>query len=96
MGTGSTTGNFQLSSRKIYKRNVFRAVKKAHQLDKVLGHFLIVLIDGVHNSVDQRLLVLLRHLRHIAKVHVRDAAVPQSKNVARVRIPVEQPKLHTP
>ena len=67
----------------------------AHQLDEVLGHFLVVLVDSVHHGIDERLLVLLRHLSHIAKVYVRDAAVRQRKDVARVWVPMEQPKLHT-
>lgn len=70
-----------------------KAHGRAHQLDEVLGHLLVVLIDGVHHRVDQHLLVGLAQLRHVAKVDVRDSPVPQSKDVARVRISVKQPEL---
>jgi hypothetical protein len=47
----------------------------------------------VHDCVDQRLLVRLAHLGHVAKVDVGDAAVAQRKDVAWVRVAVEQAEL---
>ena len=64
-----------------------------HQLHKVVGHAPVVLVDGVHHGVDERLLVALAELRHVAEVDVGDAAVAQGKDVAWVGVAVEQAKL---
>jgi hypothetical protein len=47
----------------------------------------------VHHRVDEHLLVAGGQLRHVAKVHVRDAAVVHREDVAGVRVAVEQPEL---
>mmetsp|Transcript_5496 Transcript_5496/g.18589 ORF Transcript_5496/g.18589 Transcript_5496/m.18589 type:complete len:270 (+) Transcript_5496:228-1037(+) len=47
----------------------------------------------MHHRVDQDLLVGVGQLRHVAKVHVGDAAVLEGENVARVRVPVEKAEL---
>ena len=67
--------------------------KGTHELDEVLGHVEVVLIDRVHDGVDQRLLVAGAQLRDVAEVAVGDAPVGQREDVARVRVAVEQPKL---
>ena len=72
-----------------------RSENGAHELDEVLGHLEVVLVDGVHDGVDQRLLVAGAQLRDIAEVAVRDAAVRQREDVARVGVAVEQPELRT-
>lgn len=65
-----------------------------HQLDEIFSHALVVLIDSMHNGIDEGLLVGLTQLGHIAKVYIGNAAVCHGKNVARVGIPMEKPKLH--
>ena len=66
---------------------------QAHQLDEVVGHRNVVVVDGVHDRVDEHVLVLLAQLGHVAKVDVRNAAVAQREDVAGVRVAVEQAKL---
>ena len=44
-------------------------------------------------STHQRLLVPRRELCDVPEIHVGDPPISQSKNITRVRIPVEQPKL---
>ena len=67
----------------------------AHQLDEVIGHGLVVIVDCVHDCIDQDLLVLLTQLRHVAEVHIGDAPVSQRKDVARMRVAVEQAELRS-
>lgn len=61
----------------------------AHQLNEVICHAPIVLVHSVHDCINESLLVTLTQLSDVAKVHVGDAAIPQSKDVARVRIAME-------
>ena len=66
---------------------------KEPQTDKIIGHPSVVLVHGVDHGVDQHRLVLLTQLRHVAKIHVRDAAIPEGEDVAGVRVTVEQAEL---
>jgi hypothetical protein len=50
-------------------------------------------IPTSHTSHLPYLLVAVAELRHVAKVHVSDAAVPQAEDVAGVGVTVEQTKL---
>ena len=70
----------------------FRAVmiRQAHQLDEVVGHGLVIIVDCVHDCIDQDLLVLLTQLRHVTEVHIGDAPISEREDVARVRISMEQ------
>ena len=72
---------------------ILRPSSGTHQLDEVIGHGLVVIVDGVHHCVDQDLLVLLTELCHVAEVHVRYPPVPEGEDVARVWVSVKQAKL---
>ena len=48
----------------------------------------------MHYGIYQCLLVGLAQLCYVAKVHVRNAAICQGKDVPRVGVPMEEPKLH--
>ena len=63
------------------------------QLDEVLSHAFIVLIDSMHNGINEGLLVRLTQLSYIAKVNICNAAIWHGKDVAGVRISMEKPKL---
>lgn len=65
----------------------------SHQFDEILGHSVVVLIHSMHHRVDERLLVAAAQLRHVAEVHVRDAAVVQREDVAWVGVAVEESEL---
>lgn len=69
-------------------------VTEAHQLDEVFGHLVVVLIHGVHNGINQDLLVALAQLCYIAEVHVCNSAIWHGKDVARMGVTMEQAKLH--
>ena len=66
-----------------------------HQLDEVLGHGLIVIVDGMHDRINEHSLVTLTQLGHVAKIHICYATVAQRKNVAGMRVAMEQTELHT-
>ena len=55
---------------------------QAHQLDEVLSHSEVVLVDRMDHSINERLLVVVAQLRHIAKVNIRDPPISQRKNVS--------------
>ncbi len=65
-----------------------------HQLDEVISHAFIILIDGVYNGIYEGLLVGLAQLCYVAKVHICNAAIRHGKNVPWMWVPMEQPKLH--
>jgi len=65
-----------------------------HQLDEVISHAFVILIDGVYNSIYQGLLVGLAQLCYVAKVHICNAAIWHGKDVSWMWVPMEQPKLH--
>ena len=49
--------------------------EKAHQLDEIFSHAFIVLIDSMHNGINECLLVGLTQLSYIAKIHVCNPAI---------------------
>ena len=55
---------------------------QAHQLDEVLGHAKVVLVDGMDHSVNECLLVVVAQLRHIAEVNIGDAPISQCEDVS--------------
>lgn len=68
--------------------------EEAHQLDKVFSHAFIVLIDSMHNGINERLLVGLTQLSYIAEVHICNPTIRHGKDVAWVGVSMEKPKLH--
>jgi len=70
-----------------------QATEEAYQLDEVISHAFIVLVDSMYNGVNQSLLVGLTQLCHIAKVHIGNAAIWHGENVAWMWVPMKQPKL---
>ena len=67
----------------------------AYQGDEVVGHADVILVHGMYNGVDECLLVALAELCHIAKVDICNPAVWHGKDVPRMRVAMEQPKLHS-
>lgn len=69
--------------------------KEAHQLDEIFSHAFIVLIDSMHNGINERLLVGLTQLGYIAKVHICNPAIWHGKDVAGVGVSMKEPELHS-
>ena len=70
-----------------------KAERGVYQLYKIVCHAPIVLIDRVHNCINEGLLVSLTQLRNIAKVHISNPSVAQREDVAWMWITVEEPEL---
>lgn len=68
--------------------------KSIHQLDEIICHALVVLVDRMHNGVYQGLLVPLTQLCNVAKVHIPYAAIPQREYVAGMGVSMEEAKLY--
>ena len=65
-----------------------------HQLDEVISHAFVILIDGVYDGIYEGLFVGLAQLCYVAKVHICNAAIGHGKDVPRMWVPMKQPKLH--
>ena len=64
-----------------------------HELDEVIRHAFIVLIDSMHNGVYKDLLVGLTQFCHVAEINICNATVRHGKDVAWMWVTMEKPKL---